>query len=59
MPQHIYIDIYMRLCKALLDEDEEWDEAEAKEMVEGSWQEDSRGEGAMTRPMFTDGLFGA
>ena len=33
MPQSVYVDIYMRLCKALLDEDEEWDPDEVTQRI--------------------------
>ena len=47
----------MRVCKALLEDDEEWDEAEAVRLVEGAWKEDSRGTERLTRTMFNDSLF--
>jgi hypothetical protein len=47
----------VRICKALLEEDEEWDEGEARRLTEEAWQEDSRGTGALTRTMFNDSLF--
>jgi hypothetical protein len=47
----------VRICKALLEEDEEWDEGEARRLTEEAWQEDSRGTGALTRTVFNDSLF--
>ena len=52
----MYVDLYVNVCKALLEPDEEWDEAEARRLVEGAWQEDSRGTNRLTRSMFNDSL---
>ena len=30
MPKRVYCDVYTRMCKALLDEDEEWDPVEVR-----------------------------
>ena len=57
MPKSVYMDVYIRMCEALLDEDEVWDAAEARRITEESWEEDSQGLGALTRTMFADGLF--
>lgn len=57
MPKGVYIALYVRVCKALLDEDDEWDEEEAVRLTEESWAEDSRGKPQMNRSMFNDGLF--
>lgn len=57
MPKAVYVDLYVRVCKALLEEGEEWDEKEAERIVNGAWEEDSRGSGRLTRTMFNDGLF--
>ena len=47
----------VRICKALLEEDEAWDEAEARALTEGAWREDARGMRAISRSMFNDSLF--
>lgn len=57
MTKQIYVEIYVRVCKALLEEDEEWDEGEARRLVQEAWAEDSRGHSSMTRSMFNDSLF--
>ena len=56
MPKSLYVDLYTRLCKALLEEGEEWDEDEAVRLTEDAWKEETRG-GVMTRTMFNDSLF--
>ena len=56
MPKSVYVDLYVNVCKALLEPDEEWDEAEARRLVEGAWEEDSRGTNRLTRSMFNDSL---
>ena len=57
MPKAAYVAVYARICKVLLEETEEWDEAEVIRLVEESWQTDSRGKGSLTRTMFNDSLF--
>ena len=47
----------LQVCKALLEDDEQWDEAEAYRLVEGAWREDTRGTGSMSATMFNDALF--
>ena len=57
MTKAAYISLFVRVCKQLLDDDDEWDEEEATRMTEESWAEDSRGKSMMNRSMFNDGLF--
>ena len=57
MPKEVYVGMYVRVCKALLEDGEAWDEQEAIRLVEGGWHDDSRGTGRLTRTMFNDGLF--
>ena len=58
MPKQTYVDLYTRLCKALLEEDEDFDEPEAIRLTEEAWLEETRGHGGgMTRTMFNDSLF--
>ena len=56
-PQDVYVALYVNICKALLEDDEEWDEGEAIRLCEEAWEGDSRGTGRMTRTMFNDSLF--
>ena len=57
MPQAAYVDVMWRICKVLLEEDEQWDFAEAIQLAEGAWTSDSRGDEGMSRCMFNDALF--
>jgi hypothetical protein len=57
MPKQVYVQMYLAVCKALLEDGEQWDEAEATRLVEEAWAEDSRGSGRLTRTMFNDALF--
>ena len=57
MTKEVYVEIYVRVCKALLEEDEQWDEVEARRLVQGAWVEDSRGQSSMSRSLFNDTLF--
>lgn len=57
MPKHVYCELYLCIMKTLEEDDEEWDEAEAKRLTAEGWQEDARGADAMTRSMFNDSLF--
>lgn len=57
LPKNAYVAVFVRVCKLLLDEDEEWDEIEATRIVEDAWEEDSHGLGHMTRSMFNDAVF--
>lgn len=57
MPKHVYVDLYVRICKVLLEQDEEWNEEEATRIIGEAWSEDSRGQPSMTRTVFNDSLF--
>ena len=53
-----YVAMFLRIHKALLDEDDEWDEVEAEELIEEAWLSDTKGRGdRMSRTEFNDSLF--
>lgn len=57
IPREAYVGILMRMNRAMLEADEQWDEEEARKIAEAAWDEDSRGLAMMTRSMFNDALF--
>ena len=59
MPKHAYVSLYVRVCKLLLEEDEEWDYDEAVRIVEEAWECDSHGHARLSQSMFNDSLFEA
>ena len=50
-------EMYLRICRALLEEDEVWSEAEAERLAELAWEEDAKGLGFLTRTAFYNSLF--
>ena len=57
LSKHSYCEMYVRVSKALLEDDEPWDEEEARQLVEAAWTSDARGKPSMTRLEFNDALF--
>ena len=57
MTKRLYVKVYVKVCKALLEEGEEWDGVEARRLVKEAWVEDSRGNPSMSRSLFNDTLF--
>ena len=57
MREHVYVAVMMNVCKALLDDGEEWDEAEARRLSTDAWDVDSGGRGHLTRTEFNDPMF--
>ena len=57
MREHVYVAVMMNVCKALLDDGEEWDEAEARRLSTDAWDVDSGGRGHLTRTEFNDSMF--
>ena len=57
-PRAAYLQMMVLVCKALLEEDEEWDEGEALRLSEAAWQEDARGDPlTISRSLFNDAIF--
>jgi hypothetical protein len=58
MSKQVYVNIYVRVSQAIFEfESEDWEEAELVRLVEEVWDEESGGQGHLTRSQFNDSLF--
>ena len=58
MSKQVYVNIYVRVSQAIFEfESEDWEEAELVRLVEEAWDEESGGQGHLTRSQFNDSLF--
>ena len=58
MSKQVYVNIYVRVSQAIFKfESEDWEEAELVRLVEEAWDEESGGQGHLTRSQFNDSLF--
>ena len=53
MPKEVYTSLYVCICKALLEDDEEWDEAEVRRAAAKDWAVDSLGYDFLDYERFT------
>ena len=57
LPRAAHQLLCVALVRALLEEDEAWDEQEALRLARQAWETDTRGENALSRTLFNDSLF--
>ena len=58
MSKQVYVNIYVRVSQAIFEfESEDWEDAELVRLVEEAWDEESGGQGHLTRSQFNDSLF--
>ena len=57
LPQASHERLCVLIIRALLEEEESWDEAEAMRLARSAWHSDTHGRGRLSRTLFNDAIF--